>query len=87
MLSKTYTTLNRAVEAIVSWREQHLTGQQFVLVLAFLTGLAGAAAALILKWLIHHFQHLLTLYFDVDGANYLYLLYPVLGILIAGCYV
>lgn len=87
MLSKTYTTLNRAVEAIVSWREQHLTGQQFVLVLAFLTGLAGAAAALTLKWLIHHFQHLLTLYFDVDGANYLYLLYPVLGILIAGCYV
>jgi len=87
MLNRTYTFLNTAVEKIVAWREQHLTEQQFVLVLAFLTGLAGAAAALILKWLIHTFQHLLTQYFVVDGANYLYLLYPVLGILIAGCFV
>ena len=87
MLNRTYTTLNKCVERIVNWRERHLTGQQFVLILAFLTGLAGAAAALALKWLIHSFQHLLTLYFDVDGANYLYLLYPVLGILLAGCYV
>lgn len=87
MLNRTYSIVNRGVERIVSWREHHLTEQQFVLILAFLTGLAGAAAALILKWLIHSFQHLLTLYFEVDGANYLYLLYPVLGILIAGCYV
>lgn len=74
------------LEKMVCWREKHLTEQQFVLFLAFLTGLAGAISALILKWLIHSFQHLLTFSF-VDGANYLYLLYPVLGILLAGCYV
>lgn len=74
------------IERIVQWREKNLTEQQFVLFLAFLTGLAGAASALILKWLIHSFQHLLTFFF-VDGANYLYLLYPVVGILLAGCYV
>ena len=87
MLNRTSTFINKYVDRIVTWREQHLTEQQFVLVLAFVVGLAGAAAALTLKWLIHSFQHLLTLYFVVDGANYLYLLYPVLGILIAGCYV
>ena len=87
MLNRTYTFINKNVERIVTWREKHLTEQQFVLILAFVVGLAGAAAALMLKWLIHSFQHLLTLYFVVDGANYLYLLYPVLGILIAGCYV
>lgn len=87
MLSKTYSFINKYVERIVTWREQHLTEQQFVLVLAFIVGLVGAAAALILKWLIHTFQHLLTLYFVIDGANWLYLLYPMLGILIAGCYV
>jgi len=76
----------KILEQIVEWRENHLTEQQFVLVLAFLTGLAGAGAALILKYLIHTFQHLLTFNF-IDGANYLYLLYPVVGILIAGCYV
>ncbi len=87
MLNRTYTTINAAVDHIVAWREKHITPQQFVLILAFLTGLAGAAAALLLKWLIHSFQHLLTQYFVLDGANYLYLLYPVLGILIAGCFV
>ena len=79
--------LHRLVERIVTWRERHLTEQQFVLVLAFFTGLAGAVAAIVLKWLIHTFQHLLTMYFVVDGANYLYLLYPVVGILIAGLFV
>ncbi|MDO4497915.1 MAG: chloride channel protein, partial [Bacteroidales bacterium] len=76
----------KILEYIVDWREEHLTEQQFVLVLAFLTGLAGAGAALFLKYLIHSFQHLLTYKF-IDGANYLYLLWPVVGILIAGCYV
>ena len=68
------------------WREHHLTEQRLVLILAFVTGLGGATAALILKRLIHTFQHLLTFSFS-DGANYLYLLWPVVGILIAGCYV
>lgn len=71
---------------LVEWREKYFTEQRFVLVLAFATGLLGAFAALILKWLIHTFQHLLTSTF-VNDANYLYLLYPVVGILIAGCFV
>ena len=73
-------------EKIVTWREQHLTEQQFVIILAFITGLLGAAAALILKFLIHTFQHWLT-YSFIAGANYLYLVWPVVGILLAGCYV
>lgn len=78
------------MERITQWikklRLEGLSEQRLVLVLAFLTGLAGAAAALVLKWLIHSFQHVLTFSF-IDGANYLYLLWPVVGILIAGCYV
>ncbi len=71
---------------LTAWRELNLTEQQLVLILAFLTGLGGATAALILKRLIHFFQHVLTFSFS-DGANYLYLVWPVVGILIAGCYV
>ncbi|MBQ0056974.1 MAG: chloride channel protein [Bacteroidales bacterium] len=78
--------MNELLERIKHWRQEHLSEQQLVLILAFLTGLGGAAAALILKWLIHTFQHLLTISF-IDGANYLYLVWPVVGILIAGCYV
>ncbi|MBO7378744.1 MAG: chloride channel protein [Bacteroidales bacterium] len=73
-------------DKLQTWRDKHLTEQQLVLILAFLTGLGGAVAALILKWLIHSFQHLLTFSF-IDGANFLYLLWPAVGILIAGLYV
>lgn len=81
-----YRHYHRALLKVVDKREKYLTEQQFVLILAFLTGLAGAGAALILKFLIHTYQHLLTSTFGND-ANYLYLLYPVVGILIAGLFV
>ncbi len=77
---------DRGLMWLVEWRERHLTEQQFVLILAFLTGLLGAAMALILKFLIHTYQHALTSFFG-DDENWLYLLYPVVGILIAGLYV
>jgi len=81
-----YKHYHRILLKVVDKREKYLTEQQFVLVLAFLTGLGGAGAALILKHLIHTYQHLLTSTFGTD-ANYLYLLYPVVGILIAGLFV
>ena len=73
-------------DKILTWESNHVTEQHLVLILAFLTGLGGAVAALILKWLIHTFQHLLVAPFG-EGADYLYLLWPAVGILIAGVYV
>ena len=75
---------SKIFDQILTWREKHLSEQQFVIVLAFVTGLLGATAALILKFLIHQFQHWLT-YSFTDGANYLYLLYPVASISLACC--
>lgn len=75
-----------SLQRLIDWRERHLTEQQFVLILAFLTGLAGATMALVLKFLIHTYQYALTSFFGED-ENWLYLLYPVVGILIAGLYV
>ena len=69
------------------WREQHIKEKHFILIISFLVGICTAAAAIILKQLIHFIQHLLTGNFDVAGANYLYLLYPVIGILLAGLFV
>lgn len=69
------------------WREKHIKEKNFILILAFLVGICGAAAALILKELIHLIQFFLTERFSIDEANYLYLVYPVLGILFSGLYV
>ena len=69
------------------WREKHIKEKHFILIISFIVGLCTAAAALILKHLIHLIQHLLTGNFNADGANYLYLLYPVIGILLTGLFV
>lgn len=72
---------------MILWRERHITEKTFILILSFVTGLLGAGAALLLKFIIHGIQGLLTDHFNMEEANYLYLLYPVIGILLAGLYV
>ena len=69
--------------AFLLWREKHIKEKHFILIISFLVGICTATSALLLKTLIHFFQHLLTGNFNVDEANYLYLLYPVVGILLA----
>lgn len=69
------------------WRERHITDRNFLLILSFITGILTAFAGLILKWIIHSIQNFLTNNFDITGANYLYLLYPVIGIFLAGLFV
>lgn len=69
------------------WREKNIKEKHFILILSFIVGLLTAAAAILLKNTIHLIQHLLTGNFTADGANWLYLLYPVIGILLAGLFV
>ncbi|MCP9611021.1 chloride channel protein [Coprobacter tertius] len=72
---------------ILIWREKNIKEKNFILILSFLVGMFAAFAALILKYLIHFIQNLLTEHFTIDGANYLYLVYPIIGILLSGMYV
>ncbi|MDH6534040.1 chloride channel protein [Parabacteroides sp. 52] len=69
------------------WRDKHIKEKNFILILSFLVGILTSAAAILLKQLIHLIQNLLTGNFQVEGVNYLYLLYPVIGILLAGLFV
>ena len=58
-----------------------------MLLLAFVIGVLTALAGLLLKAFIHQVEHLLTNQFSITGANWLYLLYPVVGILLTGLFV
>lgn len=69
------------------WKNNNVQEEHLVLFIAFLIGIFTALAALVLKFLIHAIQKVLTANFMTDNANYLYLLYPVVGILIAGLFV
>lgn len=76
-----------ALVRFIQWRERHISAKNFTLVLAVVVGLCSAFAALILKHLIHFIQHFLTENFSTNEANYLYLLYPVVGIFLAGLFI
>ena len=69
------------------WRENHVSDRMFVLILAFFVGLFSAVAAFVLHWLINQIVSLLTSSFDASSSNWLYLVYPVVGIYIASLFV
>lgn len=71
----------------IKWREKHISHNQFVLILSFVVGVLSALAAFALKHLIHFIQHLLTGGFDPHSFNWLYLVYPVIGIFITGVFI
>lgn len=69
------------------WRENKIKEKHFILMLSFMVGIFTAIAALLLKYLIRLIQNFLTDNFDTTNANFLYLVYPVVGIFLAGWFV
>ncbi|MEG1573452.1 MAG: chloride channel protein [Bacteroidales bacterium] len=72
---------------IALWREKHVTEKNLILFLSLVIGILAAIAAMALKHIIHFIQNLLTEHFSLTGANFLYLLYPCIGVLLAGLFV
>ena len=75
------------LQRCIKWRENNIKEKQFILILSFLVGIFTAFAALLLKFFIHQIQNFLTDNFNATEANYLYLVYPVVGIFLAGWFV
>jgi CIC family chloride channel protein len=59
----------------------------FMIILALLIGFFAAVAAFSLHWIINQIVSLLTSSFDRTGANWLYLVYPVVGIYLTSLFV
>ena len=71
----------------ISWREKHISDKQFVLILSLLVGVFTALAAYLLKFLVEYIKELLTRNFETTEANWLYLVYPVVGILLTSLFI
>ena len=69
------------------WRAEPVSERAFVLFLALLVGFFSAVAALLLHGVINQIGALLTSSFDKMGANWLYLVYPVVGIFLTSLFV
>lgn len=83
------TVNNRSllIRKISIWSSKHLSQKQFLIILALLVGIGSALAAQILKLLIYEIEHLLTSQFDTTRANWLFLVYPVIGIFITALFI
>ncbi len=69
--------------ALLRWRRRHkdkVSDEKLVLLIAFLVGIFTALAGWMLKWIIHNIEYALTYGFSSTGANWLNLIFPVVGI-------
>lgn len=73
--------------SIVLWREKHIQEKSFVVVLSLIVGVLGGFAALVLKGLIHVISQFLTSYLSTTHGNWLFFIYPAVGILITVLFV
>lgn len=77
------TILRNLVASLLYWRRRHrekINDERFVLMISFVVGIFTALAGWTLKWIIHSIEHMLTYSFSSTGANWLYLIFPVVGI-------
>lgn len=64
------------------WRIKYISDNNFILVIAGLIGIFSGLAAVTLKTVVHTIIHYLELNLDLFGFNYLYLGYPLIGIIL-----
>ena len=72
---------------LYEWRVEHISDRMFILILALLVGFFAAVAAFSLHWIINQIVVLLTSSFEKSRANWLYLVYPVVGIYLTSLFV
>lgn len=72
---------------VVAWRERHIKESQFIYLLALVVGVVCGFAAQLLKFLIHAISGFLKAHISDTSANFTYLIYPVVGILVVTLFV
>ncbi len=71
----------------LEWREEHVTDKTFILILALVIGLLASISGYLLHSLIHFIQELLNGKMDDSDINWLYLVFPIVGIFLTRLFV
>ena len=80
-------SVSECARRLHEWRVEHVSEKMFMIILALIVGFFAAVAAFVLHWIIRQIVQLLTSSFDRTGANWLYLVYPVVGIYLTSLFV
>ncbi len=69
------------IKKFLKWRLKHISHHHFIMILSVFVGLAAGLIAVVIKNSVHFIQNLLTYNFVEEYENYLYFIYPTVGIL------
>jgi chloride channel protein, CIC family len=72
----------RWLHQLILWRIKRVPELHFLYLLSLIVGIFSGLAALVLKHLIHFVAGRLTSWVEVDSITWLYLVYPLVGILL-----
>lgn len=72
---------------LLRWCRRNRRNRRFMLFLAFLVGIGSALAGMLLKAIIEEIEVFITQGYKITHANWLNLVYPVIGILLTGLFV
>lgn len=75
------------LDRVIDWRVKHISDNQFVLLLSFFVGIFAAVAAFVLHWLIHQIQTLLVSGFSTTSENWMFLVFPIIGIWLTSLFI
>lgn len=77
------TWWERSVLFINDWRRRNLSERQFTYILAIVVGFLSGLIALTIKTSVHFIEQLLTKSFFQQYEYFLYIIYPLVGVLLA----
>lgn len=71
----------------VKWRSRHISNKTFLVLCSIVIGMMAGLAAVAMKLLVHFIQDLLQSGFQAQYQNYLFFIYPLIGILLTVIYI
>lgn len=71
------------LDRFLEWRIKHVSDRQFMILIGVIVGLGVGFSAVIIKNTVYLIEYLLTRNFNRDNLNFLYLLFPTIGIAVA----
>ncbi len=80
-------SFRKYINALTIWRLKNFEEKKFILLLSLIIGLLSGLAAIVLKNAVHYTHYFITNGFSFNEENYLYLAFPLIGILLTVLFV
>jgi CIC family chloride channel protein len=74
--------ISKSQNLLVDWRNKYIKERPFIIILSVLIGIVSGLIAAFIKLAVYWTESLLTNFFKPYAPNFLYVLYPIVGVII-----